>query len=98
MIARALRDLTAAGASIVDPLTIPEFDQHPPKPHPKSETRRAMEAYLAKTGPGFPKTLADILASGKFHPLHEVHVPGDGGCAQAGGRSDRRATRDMTKS
>jgi Asp-tRNA(Asn)/Glu-tRNA(Gln) amidotransferase A subunit family amidase len=71
LIARAVRDLAAAGATIVDPLTIPEFDQHPPKPHPKSETRRAMEAYLAKTGPGFPKTLADILASGKFHPLHE---------------------------
>ena len=69
---RALEDLAAAGATIVDPVTIPEFDDHPPKPHPKSETRRAMEAYLAKTGPGFPKTLADIAASGKFHPLHET--------------------------
>jgi amidase len=72
LIDRALRDLAAAGAVIVDPLTIPEFKDHPAKPHPKSETRRAMEAYLAKTGPGFPKTLNDIVASGKFHPLHET--------------------------
>ncbi len=70
--AKALDDLRAAGATIVDPLFIPEFDQHPPKPHPKSETRKAMEKYLAQTGPGFPKTLKDILDSGKFHPLHET--------------------------
>ena len=68
----ALKDLAAAGATIVDPLTIPQFDAHPAKPHPMSETRRAIEAYLAKTGPGFPKTLAEIAASGKFHPLHEI--------------------------
>ena len=68
----ALKDLTAAGATIVDPLNIPEFLEHPPKPHPKSETRFAMEKYLSKTGPGFPKTLKDILDSGKFHPLHET--------------------------
>jgi Asp-tRNA(Asn)/Glu-tRNA(Gln) amidotransferase A subunit family amidase len=72
LIERALRDLAGAGATIVDPLTVPEFKDHPAKPHPKSETRRAMEAYLARTGPGFPKTLNDIVASGKFHPLHET--------------------------
>ncbi len=34
--------------------------------------RHAIEAYLAKTGAGFPKTLSEVVASGKFHPLHEV--------------------------
>ncbi len=72
LFAKALDDLAKAGATIIDPLTIPEFDAHPPKPHPKSETRRGMETYLASTGPGFPKTLSEIAASGKFHPLHET--------------------------
>jgi amidase len=69
---QAVRDLRAGGASIVDPFTIPEFDTYPLRPHPKSEVRAAIEKYLAKTGPGFPKSLADIAASQKFHPLHEI--------------------------
>ena len=51
---------------------IPEFDQFPPSLHPLSEVRAAIERYLARIGPTFPKSLSDITASGKFHPLHEV--------------------------
>jgi amidase len=69
---RALEDLRAGGARVVDPFLIPEFDVYPRRPHPKSEVRAAIERYLATTGPGFPKTLADIAASGRFHPLHET--------------------------
>jgi amidase len=69
---RAVADLHRAGAEIVDPFDIPEFDQFPPSLQPPSEERAAIEHYLAKTGPTFPKTLSDIVASGKFHPLHEV--------------------------
>ena len=69
---KALDDLRAGGATIVDPFMVPEFDLYPRQPHPKSEVRFAIESYLAKTGPGFPKTMADIAASGKFHPLHET--------------------------
>jgi Asp-tRNA(Asn)/Glu-tRNA(Gln) amidotransferase A subunit family amidase len=69
---RAVNDLRAGGAEIVDPFTIPEFDDHPARPHPASEVRAAIEKYLAQTGPGFPKTLADVVASKKFHPLHEA--------------------------
>ena len=43
-----------------------------PRHHPYSEVRQAIEAYLVKTGDRFPKSLADVVASGKFHPLHEV--------------------------
>jgi amidase len=69
---RAVADLHSAGAKIIDPFVIPEFDQFPPRLHPLSEVRAAIERYLAKTGPRFPKSLSDVMASGKFHPLHEV--------------------------
>jgi amidase len=69
---RAVGDLRGAGAEVIDPFMIPEFDQFVPRLHPLSEVRAAIERYLAKTGPKFPKSLADVVASGKFHPLHEV--------------------------
>jgi Asp-tRNA(Asn)/Glu-tRNA(Gln) amidotransferase A subunit family amidase len=69
---RAVADLRSAGAEIIDPFIIPEFDQFTPRLHPLSEVRATIERYLARTGPRFPKTLYDVMASGKFHPLHEV--------------------------
>jgi amidase len=72
LLERAIADLQRAGAEIVDPFTVPEFDQFPPRPHPQSEVRAAIERYLATTAPSLPKTIAAIVASGKFHPLHEV--------------------------
>jgi amidase len=72
MLERAITDLRGLGAEIVDPLIIPEFAQFPARPHPQSEVRAALERYLATTGPSFPKSIAAIVASGKFHPLHEV--------------------------
>ena len=69
---KAIDDLRALGAIVVDPFTIPEFAEHPSRPHPQSEVRAAIESYLAKTGPAYPKSLAAVVASGKFHPLHEV--------------------------
>jgi amidase len=69
---KAIADLRKAGADIVDPFIIPEFDEFPAQSHPQSEVRAALETYLATTGPQFPKTLADVIASKKFHALHEV--------------------------
>ena len=69
---RAVADLRRAGAEIIDPFIIPEFDKFVPRLHPLSEVRVAIECYLAKTGPKFPKILPEVVASGKFHPLHEV--------------------------
>lgn len=71
---RALKDLEAAGAEIVDPLTVPDYDAYPMRHHPLSEVRAAIERYLATTGPSFPKTVADIVAAQKLHPLHEVQM------------------------
>jgi amidase len=72
LLERAIGDLRGLGAAIVDPLIVPEFAQFPPRMHPQSEVRAALERYLATTGPTFPKSIAAIVASGKFHPLHEV--------------------------
>ena len=72
LLEKAIADLRQAGAEIIDPLIVPEFDEFPARPHPASEVRAAIERYLQGTGPGFPKTIADVVASEKFHPLHEV--------------------------
>lgn len=69
---RAVADLRALGAEIVDPFIVPQFEAFGPRPHPLSEVRAAIERYLARTGPDFPKTLAEIVAARKFHFLHEV--------------------------
>jgi Asp-tRNA(Asn)/Glu-tRNA(Gln) amidotransferase A subunit family amidase len=81
---QAVADLRGAGAVIVDPFIVPEFDEFPARPHPASEVRAAIERYLRTTAPRFPKTIAAIVASEKFHPLHEVglkataHAPAPG--------------------
>ena len=80
-----MTDLRRIGAEIVDPFVIPDFDQFPPRPHPHSEVRAAFERYLKTTGPGFPKTVAELVATKKFHPLHEtgllaaLHAPDPAG-------------------
>jgi Asp-tRNA(Asn)/Glu-tRNA(Gln) amidotransferase A subunit family amidase len=72
LVNRAVADLRRLGAEIVDPFVVPDFDRFPARPHPPSEVRAAIERYLATTGPEFPKTIDDVVKSGKFHPLHEV--------------------------
>jgi amidase len=72
LVERAVADLRRCGAEIVDPFSVPEFGAFPAQAHPSSEVRAALERYLKSTAPGFPKTLAEIVAAGKFHPLHEV--------------------------
>jgi Asp-tRNA(Asn)/Glu-tRNA(Gln) amidotransferase A subunit family amidase len=72
LVDRAVEDLRRIGAEIVDPFVVPEFEKFGPRPHPFSEVRAAIERYLARTGPGFPKSLGEVVAARKFHPLHEV--------------------------
>jgi amidase len=69
---RAVEDLGRGGAEIVDPFIVPAFGAFPARAHPLSEVRAAIERYLKGTAPGFPKTIAEIVAAEKFHPLHEV--------------------------
>jgi amidase len=72
LVDKAVEDLRGLGAEVVDPFVIADFDKYPARPHPHSEVRAAFERYLATTGPGFPKTVADVVATKKFHPLHEA--------------------------
>ena len=72
LVDRAVADLRKAGATIIDPFEIAEFGEFGPRPHPHSEVRAAFERYLKTTGPGYPKTVAELVAMQKFHPLHEA--------------------------
>jgi amidase len=72
LLEQAIEDLRQAGAEIIDPFIVPAFDKFPARAHPASEVRAAIERYLQTTGPTFPKSIAAIVASEKFHPLHEV--------------------------
>lgn len=72
LVEKAIGDLRHLGAEIVDPFLIDDFDRFPPRPHPHSEVRAAFERYLQTTGPGYPKTVAELVATKKFHPLHEA--------------------------
>jgi amidase len=72
LVDRAAADLQKLGATIIDPFVIPEFAEFGPRPHPHSEVRASFERYLKATGPGFPKTVQELVATGKFHPLHEA--------------------------
>src|SRR6185312_4768912 len=72
LVDKAIEDLRRLGADIVDPFVIEDFDRFPPRPHPHSEVRAAFERYLKTTGPGYPKTVAELVATEKFHPLHEA--------------------------
>jgi amidase len=71
---RAVADLRRAGAIIIDPFEVPDFGKFPAQHHPLSEVRAAVERYLSTTGDEFPKSLAEVVASEKFHPLHEVSL------------------------
>jgi amidase len=72
LVDQAVKDLRKGGSEIVDPFSIPEFNEHPARPHPASEVRAAIEKYLARTSQGFPKSIAEVVASKQFHPLHEI--------------------------
>ncbi len=71
---QAVEDLRVAGATVVDPFMVPAFAEFPPQPHPASEVRAALEAYLATTSAEFPKTMAEIQEAEKFHPLLEARM------------------------
>lgn len=66
---QALRDLEEAGATIVDPVTIPEHDEIRRAGRSCPRFRFDLNNYLASLGPEAPvKTLADVIRSRRFHP------------------------------
>jgi Asp-tRNA(Asn)/Glu-tRNA(Gln) amidotransferase A subunit family amidase len=70
---KAIADLKAAGAEIVDPWV------QPARPRGRGGRRNNfhydVNNYLASLGPNAPvKTLADVIATGKVHPLNEQRL------------------------
>lgn len=73
---RALRELTAAGATVVDPLELPGLDDLRRSSRGGCEQFKFdLNTYLARFGDRVPvKTLADIIKSRRFHPSIEVRL------------------------
>jgi len=71
LVERAIADMSSAGAAVVDPFTIPDFETLT-KNLWCDMFKADVEAYLATLGPRAPvKTLADIVASGKYVAANE---------------------------
>jgi Asp-tRNA(Asn)/Glu-tRNA(Gln) amidotransferase A subunit family amidase len=64
----ALAAMRAAGAVVVDPVTIPEYDEIMREPLWCVRFKEDIEGYLASLGPDAPaRTLDEIIESGLYH-------------------------------
>jgi amidase len=71
LVERAVADMKSAGAVVVDPFVIPDFEALT-KSLWCDMFKRDVEAYLATLGPRAPfKALSDIVASGKYVAANE---------------------------
>lgn len=68
----ALEVMRGAGATIVDPVEIPGYDEIMRKPLWCVRFKEDIEGYLARLGPSAPvRKLAEIIERGRFHPSIE---------------------------
>jgi Asp-tRNA(Asn)/Glu-tRNA(Gln) amidotransferase A subunit family amidase len=68
----ALEALRGAGAIVVDPVSIPDYDEIMNAPLWCVRFKEDIEGYLARLGPNAPvRTLDEIIESGRFHPSIE---------------------------
>ncbi len=69
---RALDELRAAGATVIDSIAVPQLDTITKSRDTIPQLRRDFNLYLAKLGPNAPhKTLGSIIKSKQFHPYLE---------------------------
>jgi amidase len=71
---QALADLRRLGATIVDPVQIPEIDSIPPAMLFCFRFKHDINEYLPRMPDAQVKTLEDIIKSGKFHPSIEKRL------------------------
>jgi Asp-tRNA(Asn)/Glu-tRNA(Gln) amidotransferase A subunit family amidase len=72
--ARTLNELKAAGAEIVDPITVPEIDHLPRAPQTAARLKDDLDKWAARH-PGVPYPSAKALADSKLaHPLHQARL------------------------
>ncbi len=66
-----IEELRSAGAEVIDPLTVPEFDSIPRPPQTRAQSKEDLTQWFAKyPGMPFPSVKA-IAASKLLHPLHQ---------------------------
>jgi Asp-tRNA(Asn)/Glu-tRNA(Gln) amidotransferase A subunit family amidase len=75
---RAIADLRAAGAEIVNDFDVPGFETFPRPPQTVARTKADWEAFFAYEGASFPiKTVAELRdapPSKRVHPLHAARI------------------------
>lgn len=72
---RAVEELRAAGAVVIDDFEIPGFESFPRPPQTAARTRADWEKFFAYEGPTFPvRTVAELRDSKKVHPLHAARI------------------------
>jgi len=73
---KAVADLRAAGATVVDDFTVPGFEDFPRPPQTAARTKADWEKFFAYEGPTFPvKSVAELRdAKVKVHPLHQPRI------------------------
>ncbi|HKB89425.1 MAG TPA: amidase family protein [Opitutaceae bacterium] len=71
---KTIAELKAAGAEIIDPFVIPEFDSIPKAPQTAARFKDDMDKWAARH-PGVPYPSAKALAESKLaHPLHQQRL------------------------
>src|SRR4029450_11880932 len=72
---RAVADLRAAGAEIVDDFAVPGFETFPRPPQTPARTKADWEAFFAFEGPTFPiKTVAELRDAPPNKRVHRLHA------------------------
>jgi Asp-tRNA(Asn)/Glu-tRNA(Gln) amidotransferase A subunit family amidase len=75
---RAIADLQAAGAEIVNDFAVPGLETFPRPPQTPARTKADWEAFFAYEGPTFPvKTVAELRdapPNKRVHPLHAARI------------------------
>lgn len=106
---QAIADLRAAGATIVDPFDVDDYQQTLSNAESCSRFRYDIDNYLASLGPDAPvHSLQEVVDSGEYAPAHEdqlrrsletTETPEEQGCmGEAGNIRDnpgRQAFRDL---
>jgi len=74
--AKAIADLRAAGATVIDTVLVPELDSiRRSNRNPCNPFKHEFNAWLAAQGPNVPvKTLDSIVRSGKYHPSVQARL------------------------
>ncbi len=97
-----ISELKAAGAELIDPFTLPEFDSLPRPPQTAARFKDDMTRFLAKH-PGIPYPSVQAIAEAKLvHPLHQpfwdeaaTALPFDQDPATLKGMKDEQHWRDV---